>query len=271
MTYSNFLIFFICPPIFLLLIVTWLDHRKKKEIPSELSNLPPWVTTIIHVILALIYTTPWDNYLVATGVWYYFPNLVFGINLGWVPIEEYTFFIFQTIFASLWLFFLLRRIKLPDKFSPSPRIRAVSTVFLSVVWFTSTLYFFSDNANATYLSIILAWALIPILLQTGFAADILWHYRKLVLLSIIPITGYLCIVDSLAINSGTWTISPAQSTGIMVFSRLPIEEMVFFLLTNVLITFGTILFQSKISRDRALIIVSLTKNKNFKLITLLRK
>jgi lycopene cyclase domain-containing protein len=59
-------------------------------------------------VIAVVYTTPWDNYLVATGVWWYDPQLVTGLVLGWVPIEEYTFFIVQPILAGLWLLMLMR-------------------------------------------------------------------------------------------------------------------------------------------------------------------
>ena len=52
-------------------------------------------------MVAVLYTTPWDNYLVATGVWWYDPHLVAGLVLGWVPIEEYTFFILQTLAMGL--------------------------------------------------------------------------------------------------------------------------------------------------------------------------
>ena len=71
-------------------------------------------------IIALLYTTPWDNYLVATGVWWYDPALVTGLTLGWVPIEEYTFFILQTLLAGLWLAFLARRLEFKDQSSPRP-------------------------------------------------------------------------------------------------------------------------------------------------------
>ena len=72
----------------------------------------------LHVLIALIYTTPWDNYLVATNVWWYDPALVTGITLGWVPIEEYTFFILQPILAGLWLAFLMRRTEWTNHRSP---------------------------------------------------------------------------------------------------------------------------------------------------------
>jgi len=61
------------------------------------------------VVLAVAYTTPWDNYLVATRVWYYDPALVLNVILGYVPLEEYLFFILQSILVALFAFWLWRR------------------------------------------------------------------------------------------------------------------------------------------------------------------
>ena len=93
------------------------------------------------------------------------------------------------------------------------------------------------------------WALPPIILQLAFGADILWRYRWIVLWTLLPVWIYLCFGDSLAIRSGTWTIDPVQSTGIMVGS-LPLEEALFFLATNILIVFGmtVLLAQESIQR-----------------------
>ena len=53
-------------------------------------------------LLLLIYTTPWDNYLIMRGVWSYPEGVVLG-TLGYVPIEEYGFMIMQTLLAgALW-------------------------------------------------------------------------------------------------------------------------------------------------------------------------
>jgi len=59
--------------------------------------------------LSVLYTTPWDNYLVATRVWYYDPALVLNAIIGYVPIEEYTFFILQTILTGLFTLWLWQR------------------------------------------------------------------------------------------------------------------------------------------------------------------
>jgi putative membrane protein len=68
-------------------------------------------------------------------------------------------------------------------------------------------------------------------------------------LAILPTTIYLWIVDAIAIYSGVWTIDPLQTLGIKI-GPLPIEEMVFFLMTNVMISFGITLMIAPESRER---------------------
>ena len=60
-------------------------------------------------------------------------------------------------------------------------------------------------------------------------------------LAIVPLTLYLSLSDALAIGSGTWTINPEQSLDLLLGGILPLEELLFFLLTNTLVTFGVTL------------------------------
>jgi putative membrane protein len=83
----------------------------------------------------------------------------------------------------------------------------------------------------------------PIILQMAVGADVLWHQRRLVFASLLPAVAYFSVTDALAIRSGTWTIDPAQSTGVML-GALPLEELIFFTLTNMLIVFGMTLVLS---------------------------
>jgi lycopene cyclase domain-containing protein len=92
------------------------------------------------------------------------------------------------------------------------------------------------------LSIIFFWALPAIAPQLLFGADILWHRRKFIALTVLPMTLYLSIVDSFAITASTWTIAPTQSAGILLGGILPVEEAIFFLVTVTLVTFGLTLF-----------------------------
>jgi lycopene cyclase domain-containing protein len=97
----------------------------------------------------------------------------------------------------------------------------------------------------------LVWALPAIIFQLAFGADIIWRQWRLIFLAVVPMTLYLSLADAIAIGSGIWTISPAKSTGILLGGVLPLEEFVFFLLTNTLVAFGFVLFWSPESYARA--------------------
>ena len=245
MTYFGFLAAFILFPIFVLTIVGIWKRRKGKFIND--STIACAIG--IHIILALLYTTPWDNYLVATDVWFYNPRLISGIILGYVPIEEYTFFLLETLFMGLWWQIVARRITSLEAFKPSKRLRLWFPLIAAMIWLGSALVFLNDWKPVTYLSIILFWAIPPMIPQLAFGADILWHQRKLLAWTILPIGLYLSFVDSLAIASGTWTINPVQSTGIFI-GKLPLEEGVFFFVTATLISFGMTLLMAKESPTR---------------------
>ncbi len=251
MTYFGFLLRFLVIPIVLLGIAHLFLRRRGKSLPESLQAVPPGLTLAAHILVALIYTTPWDNYLVATGVWYYNPELVNGLVLGWVPIEEYTFFVLQPILTGLWLFLLAMVLDLGSGDSyAKPRLRLWSVIILGVIWLLSVVVFIADWAPGTYLSITLAWALPPILLQLAIGADILWRYRRLIFWSLVPMTVYLSFADSFAIGDGTWAIAPAQSLNVYIGGVLPIEEFIFFFLTNTLLVFGITLVMARESHSR---------------------
>jgi len=255
MTYFGFLALFVGIPIVILLLLTWWDKRRGITFPDRFRSFSPWWVLFIHIIIALVYTTPWDNYLVATRVWWYDVNLVTGYVIGWVPIEEYTFFIVQPIMTGLWLLFWMRRATdssflVPhSSFTDNSRLRWMVTGLTAVVWAIMVGILISGWGPGTYLALELSWALIPIITQLAFGFDILWYYRRLVLMAIVPTTLYLSFADALAIESGTWTIDPQQSLKIFV-GNLPVEEFIFFTLTNTLLVFGMTLALAAESQPR---------------------
>ncbi len=240
MTYFGFLVRFLLLPIVALVVLNVWEWRRGKELPVALHSYPPLKMLAILVAIALVYTTPWDNYLVATGVWWYNPQLVSGVILGWVPLEEYLFFILQPILIGLWLLWLARRLPVGyERGGSGLRLGAVGLV--GAIWVTSVAILVTRWQPGTYLALELVWALPPIILQLFFGADILLRHWRLVLLTILPMTLYLSAADMVAISAGTWTIDPAQSFGILLGGQLPVEEFVFFMLTTVLVTFGLVL------------------------------
>ena len=250
MTYFGFILRFLAIPIAILAAITILDYRAGKRTPVQFSIWPAWAVVLAHMVVALLYTTIWDNYLVATRVWWYDPELVTGVTIGWVPIEEYTFFLVQPLLAGLWIFFLMRRFGQPAAGPLKNRLRLGATVVLAAIWLASVAALIAGWGKATYMGLELGWALPPIGLQLIFGADILWRYRRLVGLSIASLTLYLSAADTVAIHLGTWTINPEKSFDLLLGGILPIEEFLFFLLTNTLITFGIILVANAESHRR---------------------
>lgn len=251
MTYFGFLLRFLVIPIVIFLIITHWDNKQRRPTPGFQNGRAVWIAILVHIILAVVYTTPWDNYLVATGVWYYNPNLVTGIVFGYVPIEEYTFFILETILSGLFWWFLARRVSASgENFQPSKTARVISCVILFFIWVIFTISFFGMNQPLTYLSITLFWALPAIFPQILYGADILWHHRRLVLTAILIPGLYLSLMDIVALKETTWSIAEDQTTGILFFGILPLEEVVFFFITNILVVFGMTLLLSNIGRAR---------------------
>jgi lycopene cyclase domain-containing protein len=60
-------------------------------------------------LIAVAYTGPWDNLIIANGVWSYGRGRVWGGLIGHVPLEEFCFYILQVILAGLIASVLLTR------------------------------------------------------------------------------------------------------------------------------------------------------------------
>ena len=248
MTYLNFLIIFLGGPLIALTALHLLTRRARPAYPTWVSRAA-WVAVAAHMLVALLYTTPWDNYLVANGVWTYDPALVLGITFGWVPLEEYLFFLLQPLAAGLWLLWLGQRLPVSAAPARPTAWRIGLTAVLGVVWLGSVALLVSGWAPGTYLALELTWALPPIMLQTAVGGDLLWRNRRVVGAALLSLTAYLCAADALAINSGTWTIAPAYSLNVFL-GPLPVEELIFFLLTNTLIVVGLTLVATGGARER---------------------
>jgi lycopene beta-cyclase len=238
-TYLQFHFVFILPLITVLALWAYLDVRRGKPLAGSIgrNNKAALLSVAIHILLAVAYTTPWDNYLVFRNVWGYPPGSVL-FTIGYVPFEEYLFFIFQTTIAALTLFTVARYYNPPDTLLTTDwiwvRRRGAMTAFAIMVFGAICLLF----PKGTYVGLILVWAMPVLILQLGFGADILLKRWRLVLTSIALPTIYLWLADRYAIvEGGIWWINPELTTGIAPFG-LPIEEALFFLMPNLFVTFG---------------------------------
>ncbi len=229
MSYFAFHLIFILPPIILLGLVR----------PSPLARLGgvrAKVALPLIALIALVYTTPWDNYLIWRDVWSYSKGSVVG-TIGYVPVEEYLFFLLQPILTGLWLYWLFAQIKsVPQQHYRIVRI--TGTVFWVALSIAGAIMLRWNPG--VYLGLILVWAGPVLALQWAIGSTQLWATKRTWLIGTLVPTVYLWIADRIAIAQGIWSISDTYTTGLNLFG-LPIEEATFFLVTNLLVVQGLLL------------------------------
>lgn len=238
LSYAGFHLLFVLPP---LAIVAYAVPR----LPAERRRVGT-VGLVLMSTVALLYTTPWDNYLIRQGVWWYGEGTVL-FRIGDAPIEEYAFFVLQPILTGLWLYCLgFDPTYEPGDFDRLPRVLG-ALAWLALAGAGAFLVF---QPGGYYLGAILVWACPVVALQWGVGTNYLLRtWRRWGLAVAVP-TVYLWFADRVAIGLGIWTISDDHSTGVDLLG-LPIEEAVFFLVTNLLLVQGMVLFEWVIDKWRA--------------------
>ena len=191
---------------------------------------------VMMAALALVYTTPWDNYLVYRGVWSYEEERVAtSWRIGYVPLEEYLFFVLQPIFTGLCLLLFSSRNDqgwpardLPAR-SWSLRLGALGVLGIAA------------GGRWLYAGLILTWGAPPLALHWFYGGDTLWTLRRMAIPAFLLSTGYLWVAGRIAIGAGIWSISTRYSTGWTLLG-LPLEEALFFVVTNLLVIQVLLLF-----------------------------
>ena len=261
MTYMQFHFLFIFPPI---LIMAAMAPAIRHRLGSR-----GFLGVLAVPIIAFVYTTPWDNYLVYRGIWWYGADRVVG-TVGYVPIEEYMFFLLQPVLTGLFTLHLLAR-RRPDPGDPSvhPSGRNAGTevaaasprplpglrleppparpgrmrVLGALPWFVLGAIGAGllRTEAGLYMGLILAWAPPVVGFMWLYLGHELWRHIHVLGLAIGLPTLYLWVADAVAIRQGIWTISSEYTFGVNPFG-LPVEEATFFLVTNVLSALGVLLF-----------------------------
>lgn len=95
-----------------------------------------------------------------------------------------------------------------------------------------------------YLFLELGWFLPVIIVQWLIAPHILRSKWKVIPMAALPMAIYLSIKDRVALKAGTWSISEEHSTGMRI-GEVPIEEIIFFIITSWVSAQGIILLTDK--------------------------
>jgi lycopene cyclase domain-containing protein len=235
MTYLQFHAQFLLPPLLVLALAVW--HRRRVLPARALWAVPSLI------VIAMAYTTPWDNYLVYRGVWSYGADRVVG-TIGWVPVEEYLFFALQPLGVGLLLVHLLARQRRRSggsteaaaggRYAARFRVLGTGAYLAGAALGVAALV---AGERFTYGGLILAWACPVLAAQWWFAAPAARGYPRAFAHAIIWPTLYLWTADAIAIGEGVWSVATETSTGLSLLG-LPVEEALFFLATNLLVVQG---------------------------------
>ena len=82
--------------------------------------------------------------------------------------------------------------------------------------------------HLTYLAVLAACLLSAVWLEPVLRVGVLRQWPRL-LRTLVPVAVVFALWDIAAIAAGQWSYDPGQLTGIMLPGRLPLEEVLFFL------------------------------------------
>jgi lycopene cyclase domain-containing protein len=204
----------------------------------------PWSVEEIEalglVLLAvMVFTTPWDNLAAKWGIWG-FPREKYSLRLGYLPIEEYAFFLLQSLNVMLAVRALFHFF--PDwELGPETDIGKWTLICLAasvIPWIFVAIQLRwlrrHFGARVNY-AIHLAWFLPVIYVQWIVAPPLFWAHAGLLALVTAAFGLYYTLADLAAVRAGTWFFDEKQITGAKLGGILPWEEIAFFFLTSLLV------------------------------------
>lgn len=92
-------------------------------------------------------------------------------------------------------------------------------------------------AHLTYLAVLAGCAAAALWLEPVLRVGVLRRVRRLVR-TVVPVALVFSLWDVAAIAAGHWRYDPAQTTGIVLPGRLPLDEVLFFLVVPVCAVLG---------------------------------
>jgi len=91
--------------------------------------------------------------------------------------------------------------------------------------------------HLTYLLVLAGCLAGALWLEPALRVGVLRRWRRL-LATLVPVAVVFGTWDIVAIRAGHWSYDPAQTTGVLLPGRLPLEELLFFLVVPVCAILG---------------------------------
>lgn len=89
----------------------------------------------------------------------------------------------------------------------------------------------------TYLGVLLGCLAAALWLEPLLRVNVLRRWRRLAL-TVLPVAAVFVAWDVAAIAAGHWTFDPLQTTGVLLPGRLPLDEVLFFIVVPVCAILG---------------------------------
>jgi lycopene beta-cyclase len=236
MTYRQFLVFALAPGV--ATVATLLVARISAAGEPAAGRVRRAAAVVVGLAVgAAVYTTPWDGWMIRRSVWWYPPDSVVDTAVR-VPVEEYLFMVGMTLLVGCWTVLVAlppaggppQPLAPPEPLASWRRpVAAAGWLLLAGCGVTAA----ALSPRALYLGSALAWFCPPLALQSAVGADVLRavHGLRLRGMALAPL---LWVADGVAIHAGAWQVGSAHTVGLAVLG-LPVEEIVFYFLTSMLI------------------------------------
>jgi lycopene cyclase domain-containing protein len=229
MTYFRFHLIFNLP---LLIVLTVLNLPAKwlhEELPAP----------ALVLLAVVVFTTPWDNLAAKWGIWG-FPREKYSLQLGYLPLEEYLFFVLQSLNVMLAvraLFHYFPGLLTGEETDPGwltwiclgASVIPWAVVAAQLIWLRR-----KAGPRVNY-AIHLAWFLPVIYTQWVIAPQLFWAHVGLLAMVTAAFGIYYTLADLAAVRAGTWFFDEKQITGVKLAGVLPWEEIAFFFITSLLV------------------------------------
>lgn len=211
---------------------------------------------LLVLVPVMIFTTPWDNYAAKHGIWG-FSEGQFWRKVGHLPVEEYLFFVIQSLQAMLLTLVLLRLGDFQSDVAMSDDDRLVRLmtagggflVFVVAGLFLAGRFRRWAGGRFHYTGHLLYWFLPLIGLQWWIAPEVLAPRWPVLLGVTVLLGGYLSWADWMAIRRNIWFFDHRQTTGVTIGGKMPWEEAAFFFLTSLLVAQSFLLLLPEAMRD----------------------
>ena len=192
-----------------------------------------YTTPLVIAVMAVIFSTVWDNIIASKGVWTFQASTMVG-TAGHIPYEEYFWFIDHTLIASVWTLSLwsTRKTRSLPPTDPAKGIRIAGTAACLLLTIIGAVMVMFDSTF--FLGIILIFMLPVIGYLWWIGGHLFMQQLRELILGVSVVSIYVLILDSWAVREGVWAFSETYTTGIKLMG-VTLEQLGIYSLTTCLV------------------------------------